>query len=191
MVRRDGPKGSHIPWRRHNPKGSAFLHPPPPESFNLPDSCQPRRRLLAAVEEARHRVLSFIVGLLKEDKRNTALFGRSAHDAWTKTISVTMGPAAPWNDRVMTSRVLFNVVDSENASMEAVISLWRPGMGTPPTCALLHNCEVLKPSRRAVDLTAAEVLEKLVPSTEHLSIGIYGNDLCLVWSKAGVGASIS
>ena len=78
-----------------------------------------------------------------------------------------------------------------DASMEAVISLWRPGMGTPPTCALLHNCEVLKPSRRAVDLTAAEVLEKLVPSTEHLSIGIYGNDLCLVWSKAGVGASIS
>ena len=146
---------------------------------------------IAAVEEARHRVLSFIVGLLKEDKRNTALFGRSAHDAWTKTISVTMGPAAPWNDRVMTSRVLFNVVDSEDASMEAVISLWRPGMGTPPTCALLHNCEVLKPSRRAVDLTAAEVLEKLVPSTEHLSIGIYGNDLCLVWSKAGVGASIS
>jgi hypothetical protein len=141
----------------------------------------------ASVAEARQQSLKFILDFLKEDKRNTALFSRSARDSWSDTINVTTGSMALWNRQIAAGRTGLNILRFEDASMGTVTSLWKPGMGIPPVCALIHDSKVLN-SGRAGELLSMEMYEDLVRSTEHVIVGAYGNDLCLIWSNAAIGA---
>lgn len=144
---------------------------------------------VTAAERARLATFQAIVDFVLEDPGHVALFSFSRDVSWSDSIEIAHGSPSFFNGQLRWPTTRLNLLTRDRASLETVELLWQQGMGIPPVCALVCDYPSERRSGESAEWSAADVNENLVPATTHLIVGVYGGDLCLVWSKTALKAA--